>query len=92
MQYFSPAWKRARVITILKPAKDPALSSFYRPIGLIDTFGKLFENILLTGILNEISGRGFLRNENFGFRPKCSTALQLARLVERESRSLIRSG
>jgi len=32
--------------------------------------GKLFENILLTGILSEISGRGFLRNKNYRFRPK----------------------
>jgi hypothetical protein len=62
MQYFPPAWKQARVISILNPVKDSALSSFYRPLSLLDTFGKLFENILLTGILSEISGRGFLRN------------------------------
>ena len=52
MQYFPPAWKQARVISILNPVKDPALSSFYRPLSLLDTFGKLFENILLTGILS----------------------------------------
>jgi hypothetical protein len=62
MQYFPPAWKQAHVISILNPVKDPTLSSFYRPVSLLDTFGKLFENILLTGILSAISGRGFLRN------------------------------
>jgi len=58
------------VFSILNPVKDPALSFFYRPIRLLDMFGKLFENMLLTGILSEISGRCFLRNEKFGFRPK----------------------
>jgi hypothetical protein len=32
-------------------------------------------------------GRGLLRNDNFGFRPKHSKSLHLARLVERVSRN-----
>jgi hypothetical protein len=47
----------------------------------------LFENILLSRILSEVSGRGLLRDEQFGFRPKHSTSLQLAQLVERVSRN-----
>jgi hypothetical protein len=81
-QYFPVAWKHARVFSILKPRKDPALPSSYRPISLLDTIGKLFEKILLSRILHEMSGSGLLRDEQFGFRPKHSTALQLARLVE----------
>jgi hypothetical protein len=46
----------------------------------------LFAKILLTRTLSEISGRGLLRDEKFGFRPKHSTVLLLARLVERVSR------
>ena len=86
-QYFPAAWKHARVFSILKPGKDPALPSSYRPICLLDTIGKLLENILLTRIFREVSVRGLLRDEQFGFRPKHSTALHLARLAERVSRN-----
>jgi hypothetical protein len=75
------------VVSILKPGKDPTLPSSYRPISLLDTGGKLFEKILLTSILREVNERGLLRDEQFGFRPRHSTALQLARLVERDNRN-----
>jgi hypothetical protein len=84
-QYFPPAWKHARVISILKPGKHPALPSSYRPISLLDTIGKVFEKILLSRILSEVGERGLLRDEQFGFRPKHSTSLQLARLVDRST-------
>ena len=77
----------ARVISILKPGKDPALPSSYRPISLLDTIGKLFEKILLPRILYVVNERGLLRDEQFGFRPGHSTSLQLARLVERITRN-----
>ena len=53
--HFPPMWKHARVISILKPGKDPILPSSYRPISLLDTIGKLFEKILLTRILHVVS-------------------------------------
>ena len=48
----------------------------------MDYIGKLFEKILLARILHEASECGLMRDEQFGFRPKHSTSLQLARLVE----------
>jgi len=60
--HFPTALKHARVISILKPGKDPALPSSYRPISLLDTNGKLFEKILLTRILHVVNVRGLLRN------------------------------
>ena len=84
--HFPTAWKHARVISILKPGKDPALPSSYRPISLLDTIGKLFEKILLARISHEVSVRGLMRDEQFGFRPRDSTSLQVARLVERITR------
>jgi hypothetical protein len=43
-QNFPAAWKHARVFSILKPGKDPALPLSCRTISLLDTFGKLREN------------------------------------------------
>ena len=74
------------MISVLKPGKDPALPSSYRPISLLDTIGKLFEKILLARILHVVSERGLMRDEQLGFRPRRSTSLQLARLVERITR------
>jgi hypothetical protein len=54
---------------------------------MLDTIGKLFEKILLTMILYEVSGGGLLRGGQFGFRPKHSTVPQLTRLVEKVSRN-----
>jgi hypothetical protein len=67
--------------------EGPSLPSSNRPINLLDTIGKLFESILLSRILNEISGRELLRDEQFGSRPKHNTTLQLARLVETVARN-----
>ena len=53
----------------------------------MNTIGKLFEKIILTRILPEVNVRGLLRNEQFGFRPRDSTSLQLARLIERITRN-----
>jgi len=68
-------------------SQDPALPSSYRPISLLDLIGKLFEKILLTRILHEVSERGLMRDEQFEFRPRQSTSLQQARLVERIARN-----
>jgi hypothetical protein len=84
--HFPSVWKHARVISILKPGKDPALPSSYRPISLLDAIGKLFEKILLARILHEVSECGLIRDEQFGYRPRHSTSLQLARLVEKITR------
>ena len=51
IQYFAPALKHARVFSSLKPGKDPALLSFYRPISQLDTVGKPLEKNLLIRIL-----------------------------------------
>ena len=85
--YVPQRWKHARVISILKPGKDQLLPSSYRPISLLDTIGKLVENILLARILHVVKERELLRAEQSAFSPRHSTSLQLARLDERIARN-----
>jgi len=54
--------------------------------------GKLFKKMMLTRILYEVSGRGLLRNEQFGFRPKHSTPLQLTHFIEGVRRKFGKKG
>ena len=73
--HFPTAWKHTRVISIQKPGKDPALPSFYGSISLLDTICELFENIIYSRILHEVSVRELMRDEEFGFRPIHSMSL-----------------
>jgi len=86
--HFPSLWQYARVISILKLRKDPALPSSYRPISLSDAIGMLFEKIFLARILHEVSKRGLMRDEQFGYRPRHIKSLQLARLVQRITRNV----
>jgi hypothetical protein len=85
--HFPQTRKHARVISILKSGKDPALPSSYSPISLLDTIGNLFEKIILARILHVVNQRGLMLDEQFGFRPRQSTSLLLTRLVERITRN-----
>jgi hypothetical protein len=53
----------------------------------LEVIGKLLEKILLARILHEVSERGLMRDEQFGFRSRQSTSLQLAHLFERITRN-----
>jgi len=44
--------------------------------------GKLLEKTVLNRILNEVSELGLVRDEQYGFQPRHSTSLQLARLMD----------
>jgi hypothetical protein len=52
----------------------------------LDRIGKIFEKILLASILHEVIERGLFRDEQFGFKPRHSTSLQLARHIGRITR------
>jgi hypothetical protein len=53
--HFPSVWKHARVISLLKPGKYPALLSSYQLISFLDLIGKLFEKVLLARILHVVS-------------------------------------
>ncbi|GFV59395.1 probable RNA-directed DNA polymerase from transposon X-element [Trichonephila clavipes] len=85
--YFPNSWKTAVVIPILKPEKDSALPSNYRPISLLSCLSKAYEFVLLQRLNQHFTASNFIIPQQCGFRPKCSTVHQLLRVTE-----LIHSG
>ena len=85
--HFPQTLKHARVISILKPWKDMALPPFFGPLVSLTRLVNYLKEILLAGILHLVRERGLMRDEQFGFTPKHSTSLQLARLAESITRN-----
>ncbi|KAL4143248.1 hypothetical protein QTP88_005603 [Uroleucon formosanum] len=84
--YFPTAWKRATIISIPKPGKDPLRPDSYRPIALLSSISKIYEKIILLRLQKHISDQ--IRPEQSAFRSEHSTAQQLVKLVERISNNL----
>ena len=71
-------WRRAKVIAISKPGKDPSLAANYPPISLLSITYKLFERILLSRI--SPLAEDLLSSDQAGFRPQRSTCDQVSAL------------
>lgn len=79
-KYFTSCWKIASVVMLLKPGKDILPPKNHRPVSLLNTLAKTFERILLTRLNRYISPK--IRSEQFGFRQKYSTTLQLINVFD----------
>ncbi|KAL4085182.1 hypothetical protein QTP88_027041 [Uroleucon formosanum] len=84
--YFPTAWKRATIISIPKPGKDPLRPDSCRPIALLSSISKIYEKIILLRLQKHISDQ--IRPEQSAFRSEHSTAQQLVKLVDRISNNL----
>ena len=76
-------WRRARVVALLKPGKDPSSPKSYRPISLLCILYKLFERLILARI-QPIMGH-HLSSDQAGLRPGrscCSQMLNLTQYIE----------
>lgn len=51
--YFSKPWKQAHIIMLQKPEDSPLQPSNYRPISLLNTLSKLYEELLLNRLNNQ---------------------------------------
>lgn len=79
---FVPAqWKVAEIILILKPGKDPATVSSYRPISLLPIASKLMEILFLRRLMPEIVKTQLIPSHQFGFRAAHGTIEQVHRLI-----------
>ena len=73
-------WRKARVIAILKPGKDPHEVKSYRPISLLCHLFKLFERLILNR-LGPITEEHLIQ-EQAGFRPGKSCTGQVLNLTQ----------
>jgi len=74
--YWPRSLKRARVIMILKPGKDPTDVTSYRPISLLPVLSKILEKLLLSRITKELPPQTRIPSHQFGFRKGHSTIQQ----------------
>lgn len=65
---FPIVWKKAKLILLRKGNKPTDQPSSYRPICLLDAEGKLYEQLLLGRINEELRKKGDLAKNEFGFR------------------------
>ena len=71
-------WKQGRIITILKPNKDPTIPSSYRPITLLCTPSKITERLILNIIHPDVP----LAPTQHGFRPLHYTNTLITNLTQ----------
>lgn len=74
------AWRKSKIIALLKPGKDPELPSSYRPISLLCHMFKLYERLILNRIQDTLDSK--LIPQQAGFRPGKSCTGQVLNLTE----------
>ncbi|KYB29499.1 hypothetical protein TcasGA2_TC032967 [Tribolium castaneum] len=66
-QKFPEQWKRARLALIPKAKKSPDKLPKYRPICVLDSLGKFYEQLILARLLGELEAKGGLSDSQYGF-------------------------
>ncbi|XP_043272051.1 uncharacterized protein [Venturia canescens] len=79
---FSGRWKEARLVLIPKGRGDPNTPSAYRPLSLLDTTGKLYEQLLRPRLTDAMQAGGGLSDLQFGFRRGRSTIGAIQKVVD----------
>lgn len=70
---FPSIWKRQKLVLIPKDGKPPENPSSYRPLCMIDTFGKLLEKIICNRLQESVERVRGLSESQYGFRKGRST-------------------
>jgi hypothetical protein len=79
--HFPKPWKEAKVITLLKPGKDPKFPQNLYLISLLSTTSKLFKKVILKMVQRHIEERGLPNTSQFGFHAHHRTTLQCMKLM-----------
>ena len=73
-------WRKAKVVALLKPGKDPTNKKSYRPISLLSILYKVYERMILARIFPIVEEQ--LTPDQAGFRPGKSCCDQLLNLTQ----------
>ena len=73
-------WRKARVVALLKPGKDPNATIGYRPISLLCILYKLYERMIMDHMSPTVEEK--LNPDKAWFRPGRSTCGQLLNLTQ----------
>jgi hypothetical protein len=84
---FPEKLKTSRVIPIFKSG-DSLSPDNYRPISLINAFGKILEKIVATELINHLNSNNLIYQKQFGFQKGLSTEHNLIHLVNYVSNAL----
>ena len=76
---FPPDWRKAIIILIPKPGKDPTNPTNYRPIALTSCICKTMERIISRRLVWYLESHNLLTNVQCGFRSRRSTVDHLVR-------------
>ena len=79
---FPTTWKKATIIPLLKPGKDPEKLGSYRPICITSCLGKLLERSMKSRLMFILESNGKLKPEQTGFRKLRSTQDQMLRMTQ----------
>jgi len=82
LQYFPDALKHGIIIILPKEGKPPDSPASYRPITLLPTLGKVYEQCVLSFLQRIEKELHIIPHEQHGFRASHSTGTQLARVLE----------
>ena len=81
LEYFPKQCKCAQVIMFLKSNKPGSCRLSYRPIGLLVTFSKVFQRILLRRMSVVLDELDIIPERQFGFRRRHGTVEQCHRIT-----------
>lgn len=88
--YFPKTWKKAIIQPILKPHKPKHDPKSYRPISLLSTVGKLFEQIINHRLKDFLEHHNLLNPDQCGFRPGKATTDQLLKFTQHVAQARVR--
>lgn len=82
LQYWPTEYKKAEIVLIPKPGKEPSYVTSYRPISLLSVTSKLLERLVLRILDPEFTTTNWIPDYQFGFRKLHSTTQQCHRITQ----------